>query len=204
MLIPFDWNLIPSKDASFDPTVLPDGPGVYLVFFDSGQLVLEESGYLDFDTRLPDSIDGFDLLYVGATRDSLRLRALAHVRGDSRMSSLRMTVGAVLASRLGLEPVGDGTRTYFNFGDGERRLTDWMRDHTQIAVIESDNPFAMERAILSVLPAPFNISERRRHPFSRYLMSLRAVYAGRPNTTRPRPTPCQRSSYESARSSTTA
>ncbi len=162
--------------------LIPDEPGAYAVFFDSGTCLLERSGYLDFDNVYPPSFDGFDLLYVGATMDSLRRRAMQHVVGDSRTSSLRMTVGALLAGDLDLDPVGDGSRTYFNFGDGERRLTQWLCAHTRVAVHPCPQPFAIEKWLLREYAVPLNLSERKRHPFSKYLMALRAVYAGRSKT----------------------
>ena len=123
---------------------------------------------------------------MGATNDSLRRRALQHVVGDSRTSSLRMTVGALLAGDLDLDPVGDGSRTYFNFGDGERRLTQWLCAHTRVAVHPCSQPFAIEKWLLREYAIPLNLSERKRHPFSKYLMALRAVYAGRsPNAAQP-------------------
>ena len=160
--------------------LIPDEPGAYALFFDSGTCLLERSGYLDFDKAYPPSFDGFDLLYVGATMDSLRRRAMQHVVGDSRTSSLRMTVGALLAGDLDLDPVGDGSRTYFNFGDGERRLTQWLCAHTRVAVHPCSQPFTIEKWLLREYAIPLNLSERKRHPFSKYLMALRAVYAGRP------------------------
>ena len=93
-----------------------------------------------------------------------------------------MTVGALLADELALEPVGDGTRTYFSFGDGERRLTEWLCAHTRVAFHSCQDPFALEKELLRFFPIPLNITERKRHPFSKYLMALRAVYAGRPHS----------------------
>ena len=170
---------VSSATLANNPLLISDDPGFYAVFFDSGTCLLEGSGYLDFDQAYPPAVEGFDLLYVGATLDSLRRRALQHVVGDSRSSSLRMTVGALLANDLDLEPVGDGSRTYFNFGDGERRLTSWLCAHTRVAVHPSSQPFVLEKALLREHFIPFNLSERKRHPFSKYLMALRAVYAGR-------------------------
>ena len=177
-------NMISSARLAANPSLIPAVPGTYMIFFDSGTLFLEQAGYLDFSAEFPLSIDGFDLLYAGATRDSLRVRALQHVVGDSRSSSLRMTVGALLAHELALEPVGDGTRTYFSFGDGERRLTDWLCAHTRVAVHPCDDPFALEKELLRSFPIPLNITERKRHAYSKYLMALRAVYAGRPHSQR--------------------
>lgn len=175
---------IPSSRLVVDAGLLPSEPGTYFVFFDSGQLLLERSGYLEFDQSYPFNLDGFDLLYVGATADSLRLCAMQQVVGDSRSSSLRMTVGALVADDLNLDPVGDDSRTYFNFGDGERRLTEWLCAYTRVAVHVTDQPFVVEKMLLRSLTVPFNISDRKRHPYSKYLTNLRALYAGWPKTER--------------------
>lgn len=171
----------PAADLLAPAGQMPSEMGVYFIFFDSGQLLLERSGYLEFDDAFPISVDGFDLLYVGATMNRLRDRVKDHLTGNSRASSLRMTVGALLTLELRLEPVGDGSRTYFHFGDGERRLTDWLVSNTRVAFAPSANPFGDEKRVLTSVPVPFNISERKRHPYSKYLMTLRSYFAGRPN-----------------------
>jgi hypothetical protein len=172
---------VPAAELTAPDGGLPLERGVYFIFFDSGQLLLERSGYLEFGDDFPFSKDGFDLLYVGATMSHLRRRVLDHLTGNSRSSSLRMTVGALLTLELGLDPVGDGSRTYFHFGDGERRLTNWLVANTRIACVPSVDPFHEEKQILANAPLPFNISERKRHPYSKYLMTLRSYFAGRPN-----------------------
>jgi hypothetical protein len=96
-----------------------------------------------------------------------------------------MTVGALLSNELSLEPIGARNRTYFEFGHGERRLTDWLLSNTQIAFLVCEDPFEAERELLHAVPVPLNISERRRHPYSKYLMTLRSYFAARPMT-RPR------------------
>ena len=95
-------------------------------------------------------------------------------------------MGALLAGDLCLEPVGDGSRSYFGFGDGERRLTNWLCGNTRVALHPCDQPFVLEKALLRDHAIPLNLSERKRHGFSKYLMALRAVYAGRsPNAVHP-------------------
>lgn len=173
-------SLTSSHQIASNPTLVPHEPGVYFVFFDSGTCLLEQCGYLEFDDTYPVSVDGYDLLYVGATMRDLRLRLMNHLTGNSRASSLRMTLGALLSEELHLEPVGDGTRTYFDFGDGERRLTDWIGAHTRVGFQACSNPFAIEKQLLKSIAAPLNITDRKRHAFSKYLMNLRGYYAGRP------------------------
>ena len=175
-------SLAPAHRLLVNSALIPEEAGTYLVFVDSRQPLLERCGYLEFDKALPASIDGFNLMYVGATGDNLRSRVMAHLYGNTRGSSLRMTLGVLLADELGLEPVGDPHRSYFEFGDGELRLTDWLRANTRIAWHVSDEPFVTEKELLRSLPIPLNITDRKRHAFSRYLMALRCVYAGRPRS----------------------
>jgi hypothetical protein len=92
-----------------------------------------------------------------------------------------MTVGALLTIELALEPVGDSTRTYFDFGDGEKRLSDWLIANTKVAWLPTDDPFGAEKAVLARVPVIFNISERKKHAYSKYLMTLRSYFAGRPS-----------------------
>ena len=67
-------DLIPSRRVVTDMTLGTDGPGVYGIFFDSGQLLLEKSGYLDFDTEFPLSVDGYDTSPLGPSCGELRHR----------------------------------------------------------------------------------------------------------------------------------
>jgi hypothetical protein len=181
---------LPAREIVSRSAELLGNPGVYLVLFDPKAQLLERSGYYDFDRSKPLATpDGYQLLYAGASRDPLRRRVLEHLTGNTKGSSLRMTIGALIGNELGLDPVGSRNRTYFDFGDGEQRLTDWMLAHTRVAVVATDDPFPLERAVLATTPVPLNISERRRHPYSKFLMNLRAVLAcRRPSTVRVMPT----------------
>jgi hypothetical protein len=158
-----------------------NAPGVYAVFFNQSTQLVERSGYLQFDRQRPFSKDGYDLLYVGASLDPVSRRVMEHLVGNTKGSSLRMTVGALMTIDLGIDPVGVKGRNYFDFGfDGEERLTDWFLANTRVASVASREPFREEQDLITTTALPFNINERRRHPFSKYLMSLRAVIAGRP------------------------
>jgi hypothetical protein len=154
--------------------------GVYAVLFDSDEGVLEKSGYLEFDKSPPIRVHGYDLMYIGASLDPLRRRVLAHLTGNTKGSTLRMTVGMILSTDLNLEPIGNRRHAYYDFGEGEYRLTEWLLTHTRVAFIESDDPFGLEWSILQQVPLPLNISHRKRHGFSKYLLAMRAYYAARP------------------------
>jgi hypothetical protein len=99
----FESTPIPSRQFVSQSHCGAKVRGVYGILFDCGQLLLECSGWLEFDERFPVCMDGFDLLYVGASLDPLRRRVLSHLTGNTRTSSLRMTVGAILSRELELE-----------------------------------------------------------------------------------------------------
>jgi hypothetical protein len=160
-------------------------PGVYFVFFDAKEMILERSGYYEFDRAKPLVNDGHELLYTGASLDPLRRRVLDHLTGNTKGSSLRMTAGVLMTTELGLDPVAAPNRTYFDFGDGEQRLTDWLLAKTRVATVADDDPYYLEHKVLTSTPMPLNISERRRHPYSKYLMNLRSLFAARPRAAAP-------------------
>jgi hypothetical protein len=83
------------------------------------------------------------LLYVGISpkapaangrtpsRQNLRTRLRYHMRGNAEGSTLRLTLGCLLADELGLHlrRVGSGKR--FTFCDGEKRLSDWLVENAK-------------------------------------------------------------------------
>ena len=176
------FNLRPSADIVAERgAALERADGVYFIFFDALEGLLQRLlPAIIFNPDRPYSQEGYELLYVGASVDPLSRRVLEHLDGNTNGSSLRMTVGALMRPELGLEPVTTPRRNYFDFGsDGEARLTDWMLAHTRVATAASAQPYVDERELLTTIPVPFNINERRRLPFSKYLMAQRAVMAGK-------------------------
>lgn len=106
------------------------------------------------------------LLYVGMTDDDLNVRNhFMHV--DSGRSSPRRSLGAMLRTKLLLEPIPrNGGRherdaTHFRFTDGgERDLIDWMRDHLMGSqlVIEVDVDRCEGDLIRELMP-PLNLTK---------------------------------------------
>ena len=111
------------------------------------------------------------LLYVGISpkapplngrppsRSTLRARLRTHYAGNAEGSTLRRTLGCLLAPRLGIElrRVGSGTRYTFT-NPGERLLDQWMSEHAFVTWIEIKHPHRVEREILaSGIRLPLNI-----------------------------------------------
>jgi hypothetical protein len=126
-------QLYSRQEALARPSPVPAASGVYGWWF----------------RRLPPLVhagacarhDGLALLYVGispsrpprngrpASRQSLRSRIRTHYAGNAEGSTLRKTLGCLLAGELGLQlrRVGSGNRK--TFVDGEQVLTAWMAEN---------------------------------------------------------------------------
>jgi hypothetical protein len=89
--------------------------------------------------------DGLTLLYVGiapktpppnggrASRQTLRSHIRYHFRGNAEGSTLRLSLGCLLARELGiaLRRVGNGTRLTFTL-EGEQALSKWMSENAKV------------------------------------------------------------------------
>jgi hypothetical protein len=130
-------QLYSRQEALAKPSPVPAAAGIYGWWF----------------RRLPPLVqagtcarcDGLTLLYVGispsrppgngrpASRQSLRSRIRAHYSGNAEGSTLRKTLGCLLAGELGLQlrRVGSGHRK--TFVEGEQALTAWMAENAFVS-----------------------------------------------------------------------
>jgi hypothetical protein len=147
------------------PCPAPAVAGVYAWFFSKVPAGIDAAGCY--------AVDGWTLLYVGISpkepptngrppsRSTLRQRLRTHFSGNAAGSTLRKTLGCLLADDLGiaLRRVGSGDR-YTLTNPGEQRLDAWMSDHCRVAWREVADPWRLEREILaSGLPLPLNIRD---------------------------------------------
>jgi hypothetical protein len=114
------------------PSPVPSRPGVYGWYFKELPWSIDTSQCV---TR-----DNCTLLYGGiapkappangqpASQQTLRKRIRYHYTGNAAGSTLRLTLGCLLAERLGIQlrRVGSGQR--LTFAAGEARLSAWMAD----------------------------------------------------------------------------
>jgi hypothetical protein len=76
-----------------------------------------------------------------ASKQNLRKRLRQHHTRTAAASTLRRTLGCLLAEDLGLQiqHVGSsGRRT--NFGEGEQKLSDWMAHHALVSWMVREHP----------------------------------------------------------------
>jgi hypothetical protein len=93
------------------------------------------------------------------SRSTLRKRIRTHYRGNAEGSTLRRTLGCLLAPALDikLRRVGSGARYTFTNG-GEQILDRWMDRHAFVTWLEVEAPWEIEQTLLSSgLSLPLNV-----------------------------------------------
>jgi hypothetical protein len=181
-----------SKDEVFaKPSPIPRAPGAYAWYF----------------RRIPDGVvtdgcihrDSCCLLYVGIAPtepprngrqpSSQRLfnRIRYHYAGNAQGSTLRLSLGCLLAKEIGtsLKKVGSGKRLTFG-AEAERALSAWMQENAFVAWTVHPSPWLLERDLIGHLSLPLNIKLNKGHPFQPTLLGIRrkAKDTARGSTTR--------------------
>jgi hypothetical protein len=171
-------HLYTAQEVRARPCPIPAAAGVYGWYFDRVPAGVPTDGC--------HRVDGAHLLYVGISpkaaprgggrpsRQTIRTRIRYHYRGNAEGSTLRLTLGALLADELGirLQRVGSGGR--LTYGDRERELTEWMAAHARVSWTVCDEPWSLEKRLIATLALPLNLDQST-HPFRPVLSSLRAV-----------------------------
>jgi len=109
-----------------------------------------------------------------SSRQQLRSRLRQHYRGNAAGSTLRLTLGCLLASQLGLQlrRVGRGQR--LTFADGEQVLSGWMGRCARVCWLSHPRPWELEQALVARLDLPLNLHGNSHHRFYPNLRSMRA------------------------------
>ena len=124
--------------------------------------------------------DGLTLLYVGISpkdeisTQNLRKRITNHYRGNAEGSTLRLTLGTLLAkqSEFPLRRVGSGKRMTFTHL-GEQWLDKWMEENAFVCWVKHPAPWEVEKEIFETVSLPLNIQGNGHHLFSVKLSNLR-------------------------------
>jgi hypothetical protein len=163
------------------PAPTPKTPGVYAWYFDQ-----IPNG---IDTMGCHQLGGRALLYVGISpkeppmngtlpsRQSLRTRIRTHYSGNAAGSTLRLTLGCLLADQLGiaLRRVGSGGRYTFT-NPGERVLDNWIAQHAHVTWVATERPWEVERLFLeSGIVLPLNIRGNPRQDLAKPLSAIRSA-----------------------------
>jgi hypothetical protein len=171
--------LIAASQLDYDLNAVPASAGVYFVYIREDASLLCSDAPAFWQSETPVRCDGHQLVYLGASGQSVRARVKCHLRGDSRVSSLRKTLGGLLLRELCLSPYRS-SRTRFHFADGEERLTEWICRNTAYDFIENPDAFGLEKFLIQSLRPPFNITHRRHTPVAKDLMRANWILRGAP------------------------
>ena len=159
------------------PSPIPAVPGVYGWWFSRFPAA--------FDVSNCRQLDGFTLLYTGispkqpprngrpASKGHLRQRIVTHYAGNAEGSTLRKTLGCLLAVELGIQlrRVGSGTRR--TFVDGEQQLSRWMSEHAYVSFAPHERPWELEERLIGLLDLPLNLDGNGRNAFHPQLTRVR-------------------------------
>jgi hypothetical protein len=125
------------------------------------------------------------LLYVGispsapptngkaASKRSLSHRLRYHMRGNAEGSTLRLTLGCLLADQLGIELRRVGTGTRLTFSTGEERLSQWMDENARVVWKVCKEPWKLEKQLIVAVNLPLNLDLNNAHTFFPALFALR-------------------------------
>lgn len=128
--------------------------------------------------------NGLTLLYVGIapsrpqSSNTLRKRIKNHLRGNAYGSTLRLSLGCLLADELGIQlrRVGSGKRK--TFGPDEAVLSNWMAHNAYVTWTLHPEPWHLEDELIRELSLPLNLRGNERHPFNPKLAAMRKKKKG--------------------------
>ena len=162
------------------PSPVPAHAGIYGWFFRA-----PPSDAIDVSHCV--SRHGRALLYVGIapkpppkngrppSRQTLRSRLRYHYRGNAAGSTLRLTLGCLLAAELDLELRRRGSGNRMTFGAGEARLSDWMAANAFVTWVVHAEPWLIEHEAFAKLDLPLNLRDNTQHAFNAQLAAIRAA-----------------------------
>jgi hypothetical protein len=158
------------------PSPVPAAPGVYAWYFRQTPGAIDIGGCHIFN--------GMPMLYVGIapkapyadgrrSKTTLRQRMTYHYNGNAEGSTLRLTLGCLLAEQLGIElrRVGSGKRR--TFSAGEALLTSWMAENAFACWTQHPEPWALEEELIAQHDLALNLDQNKRNNFHAHLSAAR-------------------------------
>ena len=146
------------------PSPTPPTSGVYGCWFDVAPPGVDVSRCLNLNGRW--------LLYVGKSQN-LQKRMYFHFSANAEGSTLRKTLGCLLADELGIRLQRVGRSVHF--AGGEEQLNQWMRRHVSVAWLEASMPGSLEEHLIGTLELPLNLEGNERNVFHPTLRRIRSA-----------------------------
>src|SRR5450755_129257 len=170
-------RVVSRQDVLARPAPVPARAGVYGWWFRRWPSLVAASSCCHHD--------GLALLYVGispkqpprngrpASTQSLAERIKDHYTGNAEGSTLRKTLGCLLAGELGIQlrRVGSGKR--MTFVEGEQALSAWMAENAYVSWVVRESPWDLEDRLIAALDLPLNLKGNSRNLFHPVLTEVR-------------------------------
>jgi hypothetical protein len=167
-------------DVLSHPSPVPSQDGVYGWWFRRLPPVVVAGGCCRYQD--------LTLLYVGispkqppsngrpASTQSLLERIKYHYTGNAEGSTLRKTLGCLLAGELGIQlrRVGSGKR--MTFVEGEQALSAWMAENAYVSWIVRQRQWELEDTLIAALDLPLNLMGNKQNQFYPVLADVRARF----------------------------
>jgi hypothetical protein len=101
------------------------------------------------------------------------------MQGNAEGSTLRLSLGCLLADQLGIElrRVGSGHR--MTFSTGETVLSQWLEENARVAWHVCEKPWKLEEELISKLDLPLNLDMNIANVFHQVLSEMRRVAKAR-------------------------
>jgi hypothetical protein len=174
------------EEVFAEPSPVPNAPGAFGWWFRALPAAIDVSGC--------EQRDGLTLLYIGSSpgpppatgarpiAQDLHKRIRYHFgggAGDAHGSTLRKSLGLLLAKELGLQlrRVGSGKRQ--TFAGGEAVLTQWMAENALVSWVIRPEPWLFEDTLIATFEAPLNLNDKSRNAFYPELTKIRRDAAKR-------------------------
>lgn len=148
--------------SAADVRSAPADPGIYGWWMKKGALGVPETSYQEQD--------GHQLLYVGisprkpsasgrVSKGNLRDRLVTHATKNASQSTLRRTLGVLLADELGLTLSVHSGREHYG-PQGEALISRWLIENARVAWAVDPHPWEAEDELLADATLALNLDGR--------------------------------------------
>jgi hypothetical protein len=166
----------PSRIWGYDdirsrPNPVPPKPGIYACYFRSIPYRVPSQDCVKFGN--------LTLLYVGVSpaqkqsQAHLRNRIRTHYKRNASASTLRLTLGCLLAEDLKIELRRTGRTERLTFGSGERNLSEWISENMFVVWHCCERPWSYEVRLIPSVSLPLNLDHNQNHGFYGTLREVR-------------------------------
>jgi hypothetical protein len=174
------------QEVLTSPSPVPAEDGVYGWWFRQLPPLVKPSGCCQHQD--------LTLLYAGISPDqppangrrpstqNIQKRIKHHYTGNAEGSTLRKTLGCLLADELGIQLRRVGTGNRMTFVGGEQALSAWMADNAYVSWVVRTRPWELEDYLIGALNLPLNLKGNSRNQFHPVLRAARASCAAQAKT----------------------